>query len=188
MKKIQKGEFGYLKAQRTIVFIRTAVYFAAALALFFAGLIITDSRKNLFTVAAVLGCLPACKSLVSLIMYIRASGCSREAEHVLQEAAENLTGMYDMYFTSYKENYAISHMVVSGKNICGYTEDDRCSMSACEMHLSAMLKQGGYKDVTIKIFADLNKYCERLRQLNALEQKSPARNEEIKTVLYDISL
>ena len=52
-----------------------------------------------------------------------------------------------------------------------------------------MLKQGGYKDLTIKIFTDLNKYCERLKQLNGLEhEKTPEKDDEVRIVLYDISL
>ena len=52
-----------------------------------------------------------------------------------------------------------------------------------------MLKQGGYKDLTIKIFTDLNKYCERLNQLNGLEhEKTPKKDDEVRIVLYDISL
>lgn len=188
MKKVQKGSFGYLKSKRFLVLIRTAVYFGVALALFFTGLITTDTRKNLLTVVAVLGCLPACKSLVNLIMYFRASGCSKEAEERLRKAEGSLNCMYDMYFTSYKENFAISHMTVDGKNICGYTEDGKCNINACESHLSTMLKQAGYKELTVKIFMDLNKYCERLNRLNDLDHKNVDKNEEIIEALYDISL
>lgn len=188
MKNAQKGTFGYLKAKRTIVLIRTIIYFGISLSLFFAGIIATDTRKNLLTVVAVLGCLPACKSLVNLIMYLKASGCSKEAKERLSKAEGSLSCMYDMYFTSYKENFAISHMTVAGKNICGYTEDKKCNVNGCEDHLAAMLKQAGYKELTVKIFTDLNKYCERLHQLNALEHKNFNKNEEIQTALYDISL
>lgn len=189
MKKAVKGNYGYLHLKRNYVCIRTVIYFAIALALFFAGLITTGTRKNLLTVVAVLGLLPASKSLVNLIMYVKAAGCSQSAKGVIEKAEGTLIGMYDMYFTSYKKNFAISHMVAEGKNICGYTEEPSCDTRACEEHLSAILKQSGHKDMTIKIFSDLNKYCERLKQLNGLEhEKTPARDDEVRIVLYDISL
>lgn len=189
MKKAIKGTFGYLHQKKYLVLIRTIICFVIALALFFAGVITTGTRKNLLTVVAVLGLLPASKSFVNLVMYFRASGCSLSSEKVIEKAEGNLVGMYDMYFTSYKENFPVSHMVVEGKTICGYTESDSCDCRACEEHLETMLKQSGYRDMTIKIFTDRNKYCERLKQLNGLEhEKTPDRDDEVRAVLYDISL
>lgn len=189
MKKAVKGTYGYLQAKRTQVLLRTILFFAIALLLLAVGIISTGTRKNLLTIVAVLGCLPACKSLVNLIMYYKAKGCSMAVKEKAEKAEGDLIGMYDMYFTSYKENFPISHMVVEGKNICGYTEWKECDVHACERHLSTMLKQGGYKDMTIKIFTDLSKYCERLKQLNGSErEKTPVRDDEVRVVLYDISL
>jgi hypothetical protein len=188
MKKAVKGTFGYLKRKRKAVLLWTIIYFALALSLYFIGLLTTGTRKNLLTIVAVLGLLPASKSFVNLVMYLKATGCSQEAKETIEQAEGRLIGMYDMYFTSYKKNFAISHMVVEGKNICGYTEKADCALE-CEEHLATMLKQSGYKDLTIKIFQDRNKYCERLRQLNTLSiSKTPERDDEIRIVLYEISL
>ena len=63
MKKAVKGTYGYIKTKRTFVLLRTILYFIISLALLFAGIISTGSRKNLLTVVAVLGCLPAAKAL-----------------------------------------------------------------------------------------------------------------------------
>ena len=189
MKKAVKGTFGYLKNKRTKIIIRTIIYFVIPLSLLVAGIITTGDKKNLLTVVAVLGCLPACKSLVSCIMYFRAKGCSMHVSETVREAEGDLVGMHDMYFTSYKLNFPVSHMVVEGKNICGYTEQSGMDTGACESHLETILKQSGYKGFTIKIFTDLNKYCERLKQLNALErERTPKRDDEVRVVLYDISL
>lgn len=189
MKKAVKGNFGYLDVKRKQVLIRTILFFAIALALLAVGIISTGTKKNLLTVVAVLGCLPACKSLVNLIMYLKAKGCSKDVREKIAAQEGSLTGMYDMYFTSYKQNFPISHMVVDGKNICGFTEFENCDARACEEHLITMLKQGGYKDLTVKIFRELPKYCERLRQLNELEhEKTPEHDDGIRIVLYDISL
>ncbi len=189
MKKAVKGTYGYLHLKKNIVLIRTIAYFAIALALFFIGFLTAGTRKNLLTVVAVLGLLPASKSFVNLIMYLKATGCSASAREAVAREEGNLIGMYDMYFTSYKKNYAVSHMVVEGKNICGYTENASCDVRACEEHLTDILKQSGYKDMTVKIFNDRNKYLERLKQLNHLEhEKTPERDDEVRIVLYDISL
>lgn len=189
MKKAIKGTFGYLQTKQRQVLLRTILFFAIALLLLAVGIISTGTRKNLLTVVAVLGCLPASKSLVNFIMYCKAKGCSREVKEKIETAEGSLIGMYDMFFTSYQKNYPVSHLVVEGKNICGYTEWKDCDVHACESHLSTMLKQSGYKDMTVKIFTDLSKYCERLKQLNESErEKTPVRDDEVRVVLYDISL
>ena len=189
MKRAVKGNYGYLNAKRIQVLIKTIVFCVIPLLLFAAGYITTGTRKNLLTVVAVLGCLPACKSLVSLIMYVRSTGCSLTAKETIEKQEGHLIGMYDMYFTSYKQNFPVSHMVVEGKNVCGYTEISSCDTKACETHLETMLKQGGYKDLTIKIFTDLTKYVQRLKQLNEMtHERTPERDDEVRVVLYDISL
>ena len=57
----KKGTFGYIKRQRRWEIIRTMLMFGISIALYAAGYIATKSNKNLLTLAAVLGCLPASK-------------------------------------------------------------------------------------------------------------------------------
>ena len=189
MKKAVKGNFGYLSAKRIQVIIRTVLFFGISAALYAAGYLTTGSNKNLLTIVAVLGLLPASKSLVNMIMLLRAAGCSEEARQKIEPLEGRLIGMYDMFFTSYKKNYAISHMVLEDKVILGYTEDLKCDCRACEEHLDMMLKQAGFKDMTIRISEDLKTYCEQLKNFNAKEQTGSAqRDDEARVVLYDISL
>ncbi|MBP3603658.1 MAG: hypothetical protein J6J79_05890 [Lachnospiraceae bacterium] len=183
-----KGNFGYLKQKRNQVLIMTLIMFAISAALFIAGIVTTGGKENLLTIVAVLGCLPACKSTVSLIMYCKASGCSEDVKKLLESEGECHISMYDLYFTSYKKNFPVSHMVVEGKNICGYSEK-KIETNLCEEHLRTILKQSGYKDITIKIFTDINKYKDRLGQLAKIDREpTPEKDAEIRTVLYDISL
>lgn len=184
-----KGNFGYLTAKRRQVLVRTILYFGISLALFIAGYVTTGTRKNLLTVVAVLGCLPACKSMVQLIMLIRARGCSEEAHRILAPLEGRLIGMYDLYFTSYQKNFAISHMVVDGKVILGYAQKGVCDLKACQEHLQTMLKQGGMKDMTLKLTDDIDKYVQQLNNLNCMERTGSAQKEdEVRVLLYEISL
>ena len=60
MKRAVKGNFGYIRAKRLSVLIKTAIFFGISLSLFAAGYITTGKKENLLTIVAVLGCLPAC--------------------------------------------------------------------------------------------------------------------------------
>ncbi len=189
MKRAKKGTFGYIAKKRQYVILRTILFFGISLALFVAGYIATGTRKNLLTVVAVLGCLPACKSMVNMIMFIKAAGCSTGAREILAPLEGRLTGMYDMYFTSYQKDFAISHMVVGGKTVLGYTESDKCDRKACEEHLKTMLKQAGLGDLAITVSNDIDKYSQQLKNLNEREpEASSEKEDEIRAALYDISL
>ena len=66
-----KGTFLYLDTQKKYEIIRTILFYAISAAIFATGYITTGTKKNLLTMVAVLGVLPASKSLVSVIMFMR---------------------------------------------------------------------------------------------------------------------
>ena len=99
-----------------------------------------------------------------------------------------LTGFYDMYFTSYKKNFPLSHIVLKGNVICGYTESSKCDCKAGEKHLEQMLQQDGYKHMTVKIFDNLDKYTDRLGQLLKLETEESKNRQGMIQMFYSISL
>lgn len=187
-KKVQKGCYGYISYQKKASAVRTVLFFALSLAIYGIGIYSTGSNKNLLTIVAVLGCLPACKSAVNAVMFFRAEGCSQTAFEKISSYDDELTGFYDMYFTSYKKNFPISHMVLKGNVICAYTESGKCDCNAGEKHLEQMLQQDGYRQMTIKIFNNLDKYIDRLGQLSKLETEESKNRQGMIQMFYSISL
>ena len=163
-----KGQRNYLNTQKHYEIMRTALYFAISLSLFVAGWLHTGSRENLLTIVAVLGCLPACKSMVDMIMYLRFKSCPKEAADIITAHENSLDCLFDVVFTSYDKNYAIDHLTVRGNTLCGYTQASSFSEQDFYKHLDAMLKKDGFKDCTIKIFKDIKKYTDRMEQLKEL--------------------
>jgi len=182
-----KGTRNYIKTQKTYEILRTVIYFAISLSLFIAGYVATKSRMNLLTVVAVLGCLPACKSAVDMIMYLRYKGCSPENAEKIEASSQGLSTLFDMVFTSYNRNYQIAHMVVKGNTICGFTEEKDLKEQDFNKHITDILKVDGYKEVSVKIFSDLGKYMERLEQLKELDTDETHTQGIMKT-LKSVSL
>ncbi len=186
--KVKKGEFGYPAYQTRFVMLRTIFYFALSIAIFVMGYISTGTKENLLTVVAVLGLLPASKSLVSLIMYLRVPKFDKDIYERLSKAAKNLNTLYSLYLTSYKKNFPVSCFCVVGGNIAGYTESSSCDTAAAEAHIKEILSQNGIKGYTVKLFApkELKRFEERIHQLEKLEQTG---NEiQVMELLCDISL
>lgn len=164
-----KGTKDYLKTQSRYELARTILYFGISASLFIAGIIATGDRMNLLTVAAVLGCLPACKSAIDTYMFLRYKGCSAENAELISAHMDGLCGLYDRVFTSYSTNYQIAHITIKGNTLCGFTEDAKFDENAFNEHISILLQKDGFKDVSVKIFKDINKYTSRLEQLKALD-------------------
>lgn len=187
-KRVPKGSYGYIDYQKKFSIIRTIIFFAISLAIYGIGYYSTGSSKNLLTVVAVLGCLPACKSMVNVVMFLRASGCSNLAWEKISQYDDKLIGFYDMYFTSYQQNFAISHMVLKGNMVCAYTESEKCDCSAGEKHIEQLLKQDGYKNITVKIFDNQDKYVDRLGQLEILELEDDKELDNMIRMFYSVTL
>ena len=148
--------------------LKTILYFGLSGAVFAAGYFTTGTKTNLLTIVAVLGCLPASKSMVSMIMYLRAGVCSKQCYEAVRElAAEDMTVLYDL---------------------CGFTEDSACDLSAGEKHMGEILRQSGYNNLTVKLFDKLPGFTDRMKQLASLPEKDEKKDEAIAEILRDISL
>lgn len=88
-----------------------------------------------------------------------------------------------MFFTSYEKNYPVSHMAVKNHIVCGYSESKKIDVQACEKHLSAHLKQGGCKGAVVKIYDDMEKYCEGLGNLRTQGKAAGAEEKDKKQEL-----
>lgn len=185
---VKKGFYGYIRNHKAVTVLRTLLFFLVSIGLYVMGYVTTGSNRNLLTVVAILGCLPACKSMVNFILFLRAEGCSEELHGKVRAYDDKLTAFYDMYFTSYQKNYSISHMVLKGNVLCGITENLKCSCNEAEKHLEQMLQQEGIKNVTVKIFSQNDKYIDRLSQLTNLETNEHKNYSEIINLLYSISI
>ncbi len=187
-KIVKKGSYGYIENHKAVTALRTLLYFVVCVGLYVMGYVTTGTSKNLLTIVAVLGCLPACKSTVNFIMFLKARGCSEELKDKVSVYDGKLTTFYDMYFTSYQKNYPISHMVLKGNVLCGITETPKCDCNEAEKHLELMLTQEGIKNMTVKIFSQADKYIDRLSQLINSEADEHKRRQGIIDLLYSISI
>ncbi len=182
-----KGTENYLNTQKKYEVIRTLLYFSISVALFVAGYIQTKTRVNLLTLVAVLGCLPASKSAVNAIMFLRFKSCSSECAKEIQAHKGELRGLFDCVFTSYKKNFRISHITVRENTVCGFSEDSNFEENEFYKHIQDILKLDGHKDVTVKVFSNLQKYTERLEQMQGLEENT-AKTQGILDTLKSVML
>ena len=172
-----KGTYLYLDTQRKYEIARAAIGFAISFGLFFAGYLTTGTRKNLLTVVAVLGMLPASKALVSVIMFCRFKSFKEKIDK------EGILSAYDMVFTSEKVNYFVSHLCVSGGCIIGYTESDKFNETGFKEHVQSFLSAERISEMTIKVFTDKKAYLNRIGSLEESDKNDAACMRVLKQIV-----
>ena len=168
MKKVYKGEFGYINYRRKVAIIRTVICLAIAVGLFVIGLVINGSQKNILSIIAALCCLPSGLSAVNMIMFLKADPCKDSDHEKILKHCGDLLIHYDHIITSYDKNFNVHASTVLDKNICCYSADDSFDAGDLEKHVRKMMAQNGYSDYSIKLFNNIDKFCERLDQLEKL--------------------
>ncbi len=184
-----KGERNYINNQKIYEIIRTVLLFMLSAAVFLIGYLTTHTNKNLLTIVAVLGVLPAAKSAVNMIMFLRYNSCNKELADRFEEASGDLCSAFDRVFTSYEKNYVVEHLTVHGGSVIGYAPKPRkkeFKEADFEKHINNYLKAENFKDVTIKIFNDPDKYIDRLSDIQTIAKKG--NEEAVMNVLLSISL
>lgn len=178
-----KGTKDYLDTQKKYEILRTALYFGISVSLFIAGYVQTKERANLLSIVAILGCLPASKSAVGMIMFLRFKSFRGPHVREVEQHAQGLDCLYDMVFTSYKKNFPVSHLAVRGNTVCGYSDQEgQFEEKEFYKHIGEILKLDGHKNVTVKMFTDLGKYTERLAQMRELEPNQAVTQAVIATL------
>lgn len=167
MSKVSKGSYGYIKRQKFIELVKTLVFLFLSFGLYYMGVKTTGSNKNYLTLVAVLGCLPMAKFAVNFVLFLRAKGCSVEVKNILDK--KNAVPLfYDLYFTTFKKNFQVSALSYKKKNLIMLSEDKNISAAECEEHITGVLKNCGYDDVTVKLFTDADKFADRVLELDSL--------------------
>lgn len=172
-----KGTYRYLDIQKKYEIVRTILYYVLSASIFLAGYITTGTKKNLLTIVAVLGILPASKSLVSVIMFLRYRSFTEKID------CEGILNAYDMIFTSEKINYRVSHLCVSDNCLIGYSEDQEFDENKFREHVTSILAAENFKNVTVKVFTDKKSYLNRISSLKPSEGTDNSMMKVLKQIV-----
>ena len=199
--KSNKGNYGYFQQEKKRRLLITLGLFAIPLAVFFGGLLYYGKRETVLTVISIVGCLPACRSMVNLIMVWMQKSLPEEEYRLIHEHAGNLTMAYEMYLTSQEKSSYVDAFAICGNEVVGYSRDPKIDVKYTSSQVQKILHQNGYR-VNVKILKDLQPYLDRLESLQknreALEkdirftpdERYPqlSRNELIKHTILAIAL
>ena len=188
---MKKGSFGYLKKKRALSAVKSLLLLAAVFICYFAALRHFHTNKNIFSIAAALGALPAGRSIVMTIMLMRARGASesvRGAVDAVRGLQPEWSG-YDLTLTAYDNTFSLSHAAVAAGCVVGLTESPQTDCRQCEEHIRQTLEKAGLTGYEVRIYDSLRPYQKALEDLAALSGKgNGTEDERVMKLLYSVSL
>ena len=193
MMKIEKGHPGYVKARKVKYLIWTIAEFGVVIAIFVLGYMPgRGTRMNLFTIVAIVGCLPAAKMLVELITMAPHKSIVPDKYKEIEEKAPLVTRVYDMVITSRDKVMPVDAIVISGHVVCGYASSPRTDETLLAKHIKDMLKASHYDKMTVKIFHDYVAFLSRAEGMNniaSIEKADTRKKErEIRNIILNLSM
>ena len=190
--RVAKGSFGYIQSKKKWEITKTCIEFGMVLVVFLTGYLTTKTRLNLLTVAAVLGCLPAAKALVGVIMLFPHHSMEKEKVEEIERKAPKLVKAYDMILTSYEKIMPIDSIVIFENIVCGYTRSNKVDVNSTASYIKKMLGNDRYDKVSVKIFTDYKTYLTRVEGMEnmaeAEKENSPEHEEGIKRTILSLSM
>lgn len=187
--QIRKGEKGYVRSQQIKRTLITAALFGICLLLYFTGIQQTGTNLNWFTIIAVLGCLPAAKAAVGMIMILMQKPMKQEAYEQVKDLGRNGIMLYEMCFTAYEKTTPVDCLYIKGGCIIGYCASPKAEPAFLEKHLKKVLSTAN-RNRTVKIFTGLKPFTERVKALDKTEESEQLaeKNLEVAATLKAVAL
>ena len=177
-KRLEKGTYGYMDRLKVQEWKKAAVMLAVPILVFLIGWAVMKTRLQVVTVIAIVGCLPGCNQVVHAIMASRYHSMDRALYEEVEAARGDRMALYENVFTTYDKNFVVDSIVISGRDVLGYSSDEKTDAKAAETHLTTILKQNSYKQ-NVKIMKDKKAYLTHVKELASKEpEEVPFREDE----------
>ncbi len=186
--KNPKGSLGYIKAMRGRMLIHTLVLFAIAFAIFFIGKFKYSAYSTMFSITAIVVCIPASMRCVSFIMFMIHKVADRDFCDECMENASSDELFFESVITTSEKSYDVYAFGIFPDSLIGYCPDTKKDISKLEKHLREMFTRNDLASVGIKIFSDRAKFLSRLQQLSGQDNKDPEKTGSIRRLISNLSL
>jgi len=186
-----KGEYGYIRSQKLVRTLRTAASFALVALIFLIGMALNKGdRKNIYTVIAMVGCIPASMSLVSMIMIWMRRNTDPELHKETEEAAGDMPVYYELFLTTRDRNLYLDAAVVADDSIAAFTLDKVTDQGLhyMEDHIRKTLRAEGCRNMVVKIFTDRKRFLMRIAEMKKNWPGLTERQDKMADVLKAIAL
>lgn len=166
-----KCEPGYIRKQKVFQSLMLLLYVAVGVGLFVAGLLLTGTRANVFTVLGILMVLPGAKRVIALVLMLPRRSVEEERYHKMKETiSEEAALLADYVFTSPEKVMSFDFVIVQNQNVMGILSEKKQDVK----YITEYLQKGvddtasGYR---VKIFYSDDEFYGFYRRMTAGNEK-----------------
>ncbi|MCR5153765.1 MAG: hypothetical protein K6B75_02845 [Lachnospiraceae bacterium] len=183
MKKLERGEKGYLKYKKTFQLLYTCGAILAGVVIFVVGLLLNKNEvTNVFTILAILMVLPAAKGLTGLVVLFPYKPLANDKLEELEKLkGEEDVVFYDMVFTSTQHVMHLDALYITDSRILGITGREKDNIKVITESLEKALKENKF-ETKVFITNDEKALLEK-RKLRGEADGKTAPSEELVTLL-----
>ena len=186
MKKLHKGDPGYLDQIKRNKIILVIFWFAAAAVIFFAG---GNIAVRIIGLAC---CIPGLALLVQAILRRQIASVDRSRAKEILSKTSLLTTCFDLAFKSGGKLTSVDCFVISSYNVYGYTHDEKADVEGLSGAVRRMLEENGYTGITVKVLDRYKPFLARVEGANNIasveHDDTKGREEEIRRLLLERSI
>ncbi|MDO4965450.1 MAG: hypothetical protein Q4E51_01955 [Lachnospiraceae bacterium] len=187
--KNNKGLYGYINKQRVLEILKTIFMFACCIGIYLIGYMTLKTNKNIWTIIAILGVLPASKSAVNMIMFIRYKSIDESLYNAINEAKGKIPVIYELVFTTSERAYYIKSAACCDKTIIMYTDEKADKIKAITEHINSCINREELKGYSLKIYDNLKQYTDRLSEMDSnLDGENDNTHSRLFSLFFAVTL
>ena len=186
---MNKGDIGYLSNLKKRELIKCGIQWGAVIAFLAIGYFTTHSKLNLFTIFAVLSCLPAAKTTVGVVVKFPLKSLNEVQTEEIVKNTTHLTVSFDAIITSKEKVMPLECVVISGNTVYGYSSSPKVGVNETANYMKNFFLQNECGRVNVKIFHEFVPFMSRVEGLNniACIEKNDNKEQE-ENLKYKIKL
>lgn len=177
MKK-EKGKPGYLEKRKRFLLFMALFCLADIAAVVLLGVLVTGSKKNLFTVAGILFCLPMANFVSQLFVLLPFKSLAPERREALLSAAGPSPLVCDCVITSEDMILPVQAAVLHENGIAAFLGEKGKykDVKSAQAYLERALRAGGTGG-HVHLFTDWQAFLRRLEELPPQEETEKQRKQ-----------
>ncbi len=168
--RAEKGTYGYVDYQKQKLLFKTLGEFLAVSFIFCGGYLICGTKNNICTVIAIVLVLPAVRSLVRYLMFVKAASPDKEQYGLLLGKTAGFPLLSDCITTCRSKNVYVRFAVVTDTMIYCYAKDCVLIAADFESGISEFIASCG-DTVGVKLYTEFDLFLKRVAALHSVENK-----------------
>ncbi|MBE5964770.1 MAG: hypothetical protein E7252_07520 [Lachnospira sp.] len=181
MKKVLKGNIGYIRYKKTSQLLKSLLGIAIIVALVFIGIKLHGNRNNVITVIAAVTAIPTGKALVGFFMFIKYKSLDKSRADELSKLAGSLLPIYELVLSTKEKAFHADVAFINLENIIICSDSDIKDTTKLEKEIEKFLKVEDIK-INVKIFTDEKLFEKRIASISSKDTYTDKDKEQMITI------